>query len=413
MSQFISIHVDRYETMKVNVTLVNTSIIPEDSSGPQGLLMETYVDFSRDYSNRAEVYMRFDTGLNSTSLTNSTVQQHKQEESVEQRNDIENSLVMYTDQNGFGSEKRLTVTSLPYEANTYPVTTMAHIQDEREKVRFSVLVDRTHGFCSMEEGRLETLIERKSLYDDGRGMSEGVTDGRPTVSTYVLLVESLSEKGESTANNKSVLSFADWQPTLTAHQSSLRQNYRPNMFVFNEPNEPTQLASEEVTISLISTPLPENVHLLNLRTLSEDALTTSNETRKHIQQSTQGSDGDDVVASSTALLNLQYLWEFGTDLKIMECNVSRLNSSDVETTMESQLPSENLRSSEVHNNMTQSEDQTIPFRMNYLNDIGFVATSLTGVTDRKFTNLTENDSSSSIPKVGKKSLLVSYKLHFV
>lgn len=57
-----------------------------------------------------------------------------------------------------------------YEGNTYPVNTMAYIQDESRKLRFTVLVDRSHGFASLENGRLETLVERRTVYDDSRGV---------------------------------------------------------------------------------------------------------------------------------------------------------------------------------------------------------------------------------------------------
>lgn len=47
---------------------------------------------------------------------------------------------------------------------------MAFVQDDARKQRFTILVDRSHGFSSMKSGRLETLVERRTVYDDARGV---------------------------------------------------------------------------------------------------------------------------------------------------------------------------------------------------------------------------------------------------
>lgn len=353
------------------------------------------MDFSRDHSNRVEAYMRLDTGLNSTATSTPANQTTD--------NASPPPLIMYTDQNGFTVEKRQTIPYLEYEGNSYPVTTMAYIQDNLERTRLSVLVDRTHGFCSMNNGRLETLIERKSLYDDGRGMSEGVYDSRPTVSSYIFLLETLPEVPSS--QNKSTERYSEWQPTLKAHKTSLRQNYPAQVFVFNEPNflgdEEEDGISEndkKSTISLISSSLPENVHLLNLRTLSE---------------SLSGNDShsdrmDDENASNAALVNFQYLWNFESDAAISQCNNTRNVSSEHVETITKLL---------INSLKTQPVVQ-----FNYVNVTGVVFSSLTGMKDDE-DNFTEREydltrvQSMSERNLTQKanqqnSLLVTLKLNF-
>jgi alpha-mannosidase len=93
----------------------------------QGVRVENVVDLG---STPAEVFMRIDTWLNSTSVSS-------------QHGPTTREPTMYTDQNGYTFEKRVKVPSIGYEGNVYPVNGMAFIQDvERELVRFSFLVDR-------------------------------------------------------------------------------------------------------------------------------------------------------------------------------------------------------------------------------------------------------------------------------
>jgi len=111
-------------------------------------------------SKKGEIFMRFDTDLDSTTLAKD--------------GDVTGPTpTFYTDQNGFTVEKRTKISKINLEGNYYPVNTLTYIQDDSRGFRFSILVDRSHGFSSYENGRLETLIERRTVYDDARGMSEG------------------------------------------------------------------------------------------------------------------------------------------------------------------------------------------------------------------------------------------------
>jgi len=125
-----------------------------DKSMLEAVFMQTQIDLGQ---HNGEIYMRFDTDLNSSTKSKA-------------KTDPPNQPTFYTDQSGFTVEKRVKIPQIRYEGNTYPVNTMTYIEDETRKVRFSILVDRSHGFASMENGRLETLIERRTAYDDSRGV---------------------------------------------------------------------------------------------------------------------------------------------------------------------------------------------------------------------------------------------------
>jgi hypothetical protein len=254
-----------------------------------------------------EVYMRFDTELNSTGVS-------------------EQVPVFFTDQSGFTYEKRVKVPSINYEGNNYPVNTMAYIQDDNGgSARFSVLVDRAHGFSSMESGRLETLIERRTQFDDGRGMSEGVTDNKRTLSNYILLLEPLFTKEDS-------LFYEGTLPTLNSLHLSHALNYPVSTFGYDD------VAGSFVGKHLFSNGgLPIDSHLISLRTISNLELPLelekpSNEALfilqkfGHLKQSMEpcgrNGTGDNMGIAKTPLL--EGGWEF-TNLfvrTVRECDLA-------------------------------------------------------------------------------------------
>jgi hypothetical protein len=147
--------------------------------GDKGMLDAVFMQSQVDLGlNNGEIYMRFDTDLNSSSKlkTSEKSPTQKSDAALASENGSSHQFAFqptfYTDQSGFTVEKRVKVPAVRYEGNTYPVNTMTYIQDESRKIRFSILVDRSHGFTSMEVGRLETLIERRTAYDDSRGVSD-------------------------------------------------------------------------------------------------------------------------------------------------------------------------------------------------------------------------------------------------
>ena len=214
-----------------------------DTDLQEAIFIENKVDLGR---HNAEVYMRFqtdlDTGTTAGGVTNG-----------------EDLPTFYTDQNGLTMEKRVKVERIRIEGNYYPVNTMAFIQDEDTELRFSVLVDRSHGFSSFEYGRIETLVERRTVFDDSRGMGEGVTDNRPTISNYVLLLEKVNLQGGS--------DYRRSLPTMKAQHFSQELIYQPSMFIYNQLIDAPKSPS---IFSLFSQPLPCDAHVLNLRTMSRN-----------------------------------------------------------------------------------------------------------------------------------------------
>ncbi|XP_059140338.1 alpha-mannosidase 2x-like [Physella acuta] len=93
----------------------------------------------------------------------------------------------YTDQNGFQFIRRHTNPVLGIQANFYPMTSAVLLEDEI--TRLTLLSAQPHGASSLDTGHLEVMLDRHLLYDDERGLGEGVTDIKTTISRFVLLVE--------------------------------------------------------------------------------------------------------------------------------------------------------------------------------------------------------------------------------
>lgn len=194
----------------------------------RGLYVENVVDFQQPPKNReTELFMRLSSGISNG-------------EPAE----------MYTDSNGMQMQRRVTVKRVGIEGNYYPVTTAAYIQDARN--RLTVLVNHAQGVAAWEPGRIELMLDRRTLYDDSRGMGEGVVDNKKTLTKYWILLET-RESSTATATSN---------PSLVANQLSEAMLYPATVFVV-EPDVEHLLRP---TAALLSAPVPCDVHLMNVRT---------------------------------------------------------------------------------------------------------------------------------------------------
>ncbi|KAL8600465.1 hypothetical protein ACOMHN_044930 [Nucella lapillus] len=97
----------------------------------------------------------------------------------------------FSDQNGMQFIQRRTNENTAVEANYYPMTSEAFLDDGQRRV--SLLSAQPHGVASLEPGWLEVMLDRHLLYDDNRGMEEGVIDIKPVTSDFILLLETRPE----------------------------------------------------------------------------------------------------------------------------------------------------------------------------------------------------------------------------
>lgn len=241
--------------------LVHTARIynVNDEALSRGVLFETIVDFESPPKNReTELFMRIQT-------------------------DIQNGEIpeFYTDQNGFQYQKRVKVNTLGIEANYYPITTMAWLQDE--ETRLTMVTNHAQGAAAFEPGRIELMLDRRTLYDDYRGIGEGVVDNRPTVFHNWMLLESMSaptrrkrdaseqefvytkERHFSPDQKESLYQL----PSQAAEYLSKTLNYPVNIYMLDTSEvEEYEVKSHYSFVE----EFPTGIHLVTLRTITDDIL---------------------------------------------------------------------------------------------------------------------------------------------
>lgn len=198
-----------------------------------GLEMSAMFDLSRRSDYNVEMFMKLDTDVNNEDRT------------------------FYTDSSGLQMMKRVTDVRLPVEANYYPVTTAAYLEDERSRV--TLLVSHAHGAASVQPGSLEVMLDRKLRYDDSRGLGEGVLDVRETQANFWLLLESRVPGGTGEEGKG-----ANEVPNLSALAHSLSERLLYPVVVL--ATEGQQNRALRPALSFLQGSYPCATWMMNLRT---------------------------------------------------------------------------------------------------------------------------------------------------
>ncbi|KAL1513431.1 hypothetical protein ABEB36_002843 [Hypothenemus hampei] len=241
--------------------------LDENTSLSNAIYIENTVDFENPPKNReTELFMRI-------------------------MSDVQNGETpeFYTDLNGFNMQKRIKIERVGIQGNYFPVTSMAYIQDEN--VRLSLLTNHGQGAAAWQPGHLEVMLDRRTLYDDSRGMGEGLVDNRKTTSKYWLLIEDVSKMPVETLTPQKRFDVEDTfergeivrsfnVPTAPVEPPKIETFSRPSLYathLSNALNYPAQTfivdqdhqSATPQKLNLIKKPFPCDIHLLNLRTLSD------------------------------------------------------------------------------------------------------------------------------------------------
>ncbi|XP_058812600.1 alpha-mannosidase 2 [Topomyia yanbarensis] len=220
-----------------------------------GIYIENDIDFELPPKNReTELFMRFTTDIENGGGENPE---------------------FFSDLNGFQYQKRTKVPSIGIEGNYFPITSGAFIQDE--KMRLTLLTTHAQGAASLEPGQLEVMLDRRTLYDDYRGMGEGVVDSRLTRHRFWLTLETIDAgnsvpSGGDSPDRADDSKPAEYQlPSIFANSLSNGLNYPANLFIVEKYDESNQIDINRA-VQLLATPFPCDLHILNLRTLTEGSL---------------------------------------------------------------------------------------------------------------------------------------------
>lgn len=199
-------------------------------------------------------------GLHIENLVNMYAQElHDREIIMRLSTNIKNlDMSYYTDENGYQLIMRQTDRRLYTEANYYPMTSMLVMEDSER--RLTLHAAQSHGVAGLRQGQVEVMLDRQLLYDDERGLGEGVEDNKLTLSKFVLQIESFSSPQPATPR---VVAF----PSLLALSvgEALQQ---PIITTYTQVN--TDILSGLFSPSQV--PLPCDITMVSLKNLVNDVL---------------------------------------------------------------------------------------------------------------------------------------------
>ncbi|CAG5130757.1 unnamed protein product, partial [Candidula unifasciata] len=141
----------------------------------------------------------------------------------------------------------------PVGGNYFPVNALIAIKSGDAKAQLSVLVDRSQGGTSLNDGDVEIMLHRRLTQDDGRGVGEPLNetgpDGKGLIirGTHYLVLD-------APATAARVYRTVAQEVLLTPQLSFSNSNILPGQYVKNFVTVYTGLRSA----------LPPNVHLLTL-----------------------------------------------------------------------------------------------------------------------------------------------------
>ncbi|KAK8811390.1 hypothetical protein WA158_003124 [Blastocystis sp. Blastoise] len=164
---------------------------------------------------------------------------------------LKNEKTIYSDTIGMEQQKRVfnPLYSEPIPANIYPCVSRAYIEDKKENIRLTVLVDRAHGVSSQKEGRMEIMIKRRTIGDDGYGVGEPLTEN-----------DHVKEKFWFMFNTIEMSSILYKQLDLYLSHPPL-----PYYSIVNNNNINNNNINLQDQYSFIQSELPKNIQLLNFQ----------------------------------------------------------------------------------------------------------------------------------------------------
>ncbi|XP_048738238.1 alpha-mannosidase 2-like isoform X2 [Ostrea edulis] len=190
--------------------------------------------------------------------------------------DIKNT-IFFTDQNGFQMIARKNNPNRYVESNYFPLTSMGIMEDAHK--RLTIHSAQPHGVAGLAPGQFEVMLDRELMYDDDRGLGEGVQDNRETKNEFVIQIEYLEDVSTETfvQNQQQQISNVDSNletftfPTILSMQiNDLLQKPIIKMF--------TSVSTDIFRNRFlpVASPLPCDISLVHLRNLVNSELDYTN-----------------------------------------------------------------------------------------------------------------------------------------
>lgn len=180
---------------------------------------------------------------------------------------IDRGVEFYTDSNGRQMLKRVLNKRPDYDveelkddyeaisSNYYPVTNKIYI--ENDKLRLSILTDRSEGGSSINNGEIELMLHRRLLFDDAFGVGEALNERYSSYNSQGLIVRGKHRIMLSNSANEDQ-KIAE---SVQTHQLHLE----PRIFISNaEYVDLTKWLTLNNCVGGLKNDLPKGIHLLTL-----------------------------------------------------------------------------------------------------------------------------------------------------
>lgn len=142
----------------------------------------------------------------------------------------------------------------PVAGNYVPMNLAAYINDVKQNVQLSFATDRSRGCASINDGQLEWMVQRRLLYDDGRGVGEPLNETVPIRTTNRALLTSVSGGIQPLRVTATLLN----NPLVPAFGPALTSHTWPNNY--------------QLIWSSVGNELPPNVNVIALRMLDDGSV---------------------------------------------------------------------------------------------------------------------------------------------
>uniref|UniRef100_A0A6N2KY02 Alpha-mannosidase n=1 Tax=Salix viminalis TaxID=40686 RepID=A0A6N2KY02_SALVM len=220
--------------------------------------------------------------------------------------------VFYTDSNGRDFLKRIRdyradwslSVKQPVAGNYYPLNLGIFMMDKKSEL--SVLVDRATGGASIEDGQLELMLHRRTLFDDSRGVNEAL-DESVCIGDEC---EGLTIRGNYYLCINQVGAGAAWRRTTG------QEIYSPLIAAFTQEKEETWKASHVATGTAMDPDysLPLNVALITLQELDDGSVLLR---LAHLYEA-----GEDAAYSTLAKVELKKMFSGKAIRELKEMSLS-------------------------------------------------------------------------------------------
>jgi len=188
------------------------------------------------------------------------------------KTDLKTNGEFYTDSNGRQLLKRVrnqrptysyNASIEPVASNYYPLNSKGEIRDEEKNLRMAVILDRSQGGSSLNDGEFELMIHRRLLHDDAFGVGEALNEPglNPTAKGDGLIVR---------GNHKVLINSLNKENDLTVNELAFRQSLQP-LTVFRKLNKNVNIEKLKIKgneESLLRADLPKCVNLLSLESFA-------------------------------------------------------------------------------------------------------------------------------------------------